>query len=254
LKDTHKTNKMLLIPLSFNFLAKNIGQANAGFNTIIFQIKNNKNQHINTMVRTINFVFLSLEIWDSELRDSISSGGQFIKTTTCEEINKHFETETISFHINSTGCKYFTITISPQYDKINKDLWQMIPSLLPEIQSIVTVSSGAQEFMIENADIRKSNSQIVYFFSGNPNYTMQNWIKKHMNENDSIIENELKNDRGYDNKQSQLKLVNRERTLRTLEITLTNTTIPVNVDICHFYSNVLQYRGGVAGLTFNYSN
>ena len=254
MKDKTKTNKILLIPLSFNFLAKNIGLANAGYSTIEFRLKNKENHHIQTMVKTINFLFLNLEIWDNQIRQNLIGNANHLKTTTCEALNKQFENSTITFQVNVTNCKYFTIAISPQYEKIDKDLWQMIPSLLPEIQSIITTSSGTQEFMIENADIRKSNSQIVYFFSGDPNYTMQNWIKKHMSENDDMIDRELGNYVDQDNKQADNNLLNRQRVLRVLEITLTNSTIPINVNICTFFQNILAYSGGVSGLSFSHRN
>ena len=260
-------NKYLLIPMSFNFLVKNLNMMGLQFHAVHFKLKGVNHQHVLSMVKTfkISLVYLYLE---NELRRTVAQKSFDLKSLSSIADKYQFHThESIRFkfpcYLRQRMLKYFTISISPQYDKINRDLWPTVPSLLPEIQCIQSKHSN-QQYLIENAEIRRGNSHVIYLFSGDPNYTMKKWITKHMAENDDVLEQAMGNATSTNNKQVEESLLYKQqkdvnyyldpsnnRDYIDIHVVLTPCSIPINVETCYFQQNKLRIMSGMGGMAYS---
>jgi len=257
-------NKYLLIPMSFNFLVKNLNLIGLAFHGITFRLQGTNHQHVCSMVKTfkISLVYLFL---GNKLRQTVAQKSFELKALS-STIDKYlFHThESIRFkfpcYLRQYMLKYFTVSISPQYDKIDRDLWSTVPSLLPEIQCVQSKHSN-QQYLIENAEIRRGNSHVIYLFSGDPNYTMKNWITKHMTENDGVLEQAMGNATSTNNKQVEESLSRKRKRCvnysannqeyTDIHIVLTPCSIPINVETCYFQQNKLRIMSGMGGLAYS---
>lgn len=251
--------KFLIIPLSFNFLVKNLSLVSMQYHDVRYTTKIDKKAvgFAQSMIKNVNFGTIFIYFFH-EIRSALAQSTFNVKSIVSSDPSskKYHQSDAIIIKHEPFRrrelLKYFTVTISPQYDKIDKSLWQTVPSLLPEIQSVYDINNG-EEYNLQNVDVRRGSSHILYFFSADPNYTMSKWINKHMEETDDLIELALGNKTTSSNQQNNVvnnvvQSVGMSRTEMKLQITLTPTTLPINVELLFFRHSMLRIMSGMAGL------
>ena len=240
-----KDKELLVIPTGFNFFVKSFAHAATSWHEQKIYLLNIALNKVRDMVKDIKIITVDLTL-NIDLHRWITSKPQDIAcmiSRLC--VVKKNSLDKYKFVISDSS--YFSIIIQPDYDRIEKENRGISASLLPPIVNIYGENMKTFEkvhYDIENISIKRSESQIIYFFSSNSKFTMKDWVKQHM-KNQDIIKylNDVYKDKGNTNTSNN--------TFRFLEgsyniyFSLEDTSIPLKIQATNYRPNILRYLSGM---------
>jgi len=271
LEDNQFGNKILIIPIFLGAFINKLPLKLFKYNDLRYSFSGNDKlkQYINNIYvsnQTINFVNrknipqspkFKLTILQMDSRYGNINIGRDISNYTFNDF----------LWFNTTNYKYFTIKISPNYAEIDKNIWNDVINILPNINSISYCNNQENKTntytVSEIALIRKTTNGHIYAFSTNPDIPIKNFIANTIKENGDgleliynglyVLQNKDKTHQSY-KKYSKCKRKENQFECRKIDLQIAlnieTPTIPINIIVNTYRKNDLVFKYQMVGAQY----